>query len=98
MSVSLDLCATGNNIWKKSTLTALNLDNILNIKDDTNSVLWEENMTSFLPKKGDSEFTNNRRYCPTYGYLVSLIFPPFVHEPLCVVWKLVCERQTSADL
>ena len=85
----------GIKVWKKSTLTALNLDNILNIKDDTNSVLWEENITPLLLIKGDSKFTNNRRYCPTYGYLVSLIFPRFVHEPLCVV----CERQQiSADL
>ena len=38
----------GIKVWKKSTLTALNFDNILNIKDDTNSVLWEENITSFL--------------------------------------------------
>ena len=64
-----------------------------------NSVLWEENRTSFLFIKDSSKFKNNRRYCPTYGYLVSLIFPRFVHEPLCVVWKLVCERQeTCADL
>ena len=89
----------GIKVWKKSTLTALNLGYILNIKDDTNSVLWEENITSFLFIKGYSKFTNNRRHCPTYGYLVSLIFPRFVHELLCVVWKLVCERQQkSADL
>ena len=88
----------GIKVWKKSTLTALNLDNILNIKDDTNSVLWEENITFFLLIKGNSKFTNNRRYYPI-GYLVSLIFPRFVNEPLCVVWKLVSERQqTSADL
>ena len=89
----------GIKVWKKSTLTALNLDNILNIKDDTNSVLWEENITSFLLIKCNFKFTNNRRYCPIYEYLVSLIFPRFVYEPFCVVWKLVCERQqASADL
>ena len=49
-------------VWKKSTLTALNLGNILNIKDDTNSVLWEENITSFLFIKGYSKFTNKRRH------------------------------------
>ena len=64
-----------------------------------NSVLWEENITSFLFIRDYSKFTNNRRRCPTDGYLVSLIFPQFVHEPLCAVWKLVCERQeTCADL
>ena len=45
------------------------------------------------------QFTNNRRRCPTYGYLVSLIFLRLIHELLCVVWKFVCERQeTCADL
>ena len=81
------------------TLPKLKADNILNIKDDTNLVFWEENMTSFLFIKDYSKFTNNGRRCPTYGYLVSLIFPLFVHEPLCVVWKLVFERQEAcADL
>ena len=56
-------------------------------------------MTSFLFFKDYSEFKNNRRRCPTYGYLVSVMFPLFVHEPLCVVWKLICERQEKcADL
>ena len=45
------------------------------------------------------QFTNNRRRCPTYEYLVSSIFLQFVHELLCVVWKFVAKRQeTCADL
>ena len=84
----------GINIWEKST------DNILSIEDDSNLVFWEENITYFLFIKDYSKFTNNRRHCPILmDILASLIVPRFVHEPLCVVWKLVCEgHQPSADL
>ena len=89
----------GIKLWKKSILTAFNIDNILNIKNDTNSVLWEEYITSFLFINGYSKFKNNRRHCPTYGYLVVYFFLDLSIEPLCVVWKLVCEwQQTSVDL
>ena len=82
MSVSLELYATGNKGLEEIDIdsSSLRTENILNVKGDTNSVLWEENITSFLFIKDYSKFTSNRRRCPTYGYLVSLIFPRFVHQ------------------
>ena len=56
-------------------------------------------MKSFLFVKDYPQFTNKRRRCPTYRYLVSLIFLLFVDELLCVVWKFVCKwQETYADL
>ena len=45
--------------------------------------------------KDSYNLTNNRRRCITHGYLVSLIFPQFFHEPQCVVWELFCEQHKT---
>ena len=51
--------------WNKSLeeididSSELKTDNILNIKGDTNSVLWEENITSFLLTKDYLQITED---------------------------------------
>ena len=80
MSVSLELYATGKKSLEEIDIDSsyLTTDNILNIKGDTNSLLWEENITSFLFIKDYFKFTNNRK---TLSYL--WIFGKFNFSSIC---------------
>ena len=69
MSVSLELYPIENKRLEEidtDSSIKLNTDNLLNIKDDTNSVLWEENILPFLFIKDCSELKDKEK---TLSYL-----------------------------